>query len=64
MSPTNALFIWASIALLLGCLVASIFWKDRSEEFARDDEAEELRCQVQGVGIHGQSYGRDGGARS
>lgn len=52
---TIGLFIWTCIALLLGCLVASIFWKDRSEELARDDEAEELRCQVQGVGVHSHS---------
>lgn len=51
---TTGLFIWACNALLLGCLVASIFWKDRSEELARDDEAEELRCQVQGRGVHTQ----------
>ena len=64
MSALTALAVYDLVALLAACLFVAVSRKDRGEELARDSDAEELRRQVQGVGIHGQSYGRNGGARS
>lgn len=51
----TVVIVYACIALLAACLFVAVFRKDRSEELARGDEAEELRCQVQGRGVHSHS---------
>ena len=56
--------IYALICLLGACLFIALFSRDAREELTRDSDAEELRRQVQGAGVHGQAYGRDRGARS
>jgi hypothetical protein len=55
MSSLTALGVYGLIALLAACLFVAVFRKDRGEEFARDSDAEELRRQMKGAGVHSHS---------
>ena len=64
MSPLTVFAIYLVIAILTPCLFVALFGDKASEKLTRDSDAEELRRQMEGVGVHGGSYGRGEGARS
>jgi hypothetical protein len=52
MSPTTIAAIYVAIAVLSACLFIALFGDKRSEKLTRDSDAEELRRQMKGVGVH------------
>jgi hypothetical protein len=54
MSPLTVFAIYVVIAVLSACLFIALFGDNRSEKLTRDSDAEELRRQMEGVGVHSQ----------